>query len=114
RRGDAANAMRIAETEIGGDAQPGFVTASRALADPALWAQAKAEFDRVGHERTSWRFIRVLVPETEHDTATMLGDLDEMRQRGESSWHLLQWSPELAWLRRDPAFQGRLRDTGIL
>jgi len=39
--------------------------------------------------------------------------LDEVRQRSYSSWDLLLWTRDLAYLRRDPAFQAYLRRNGI-
>jgi hypothetical protein len=37
-----------------------------------------------------------------------------VRKRAYSSWDLLLWSEDLAYLRRDPAFQDYLRRSGIL
>lgn len=37
-----------------------------------------------------------------------------MRKRDYSTWDLLLWSRDLPYIRRHPAFQHYLRDTGIL
>ncbi|ANB16963.1 winged helix-turn-helix domain-containing protein [Dokdonella koreensis] len=113
-RGDLAGALRIAEADIASAPAAGFVATSRALADPALWPQAKAAFERAGQGTPAWSFLRVLAPDAGDDAAETIRQLDAMRHSGYSSWQLLLWSRDLAWLRRDPAFPAYLRDSGIL
>jgi TolB-like protein/DNA-binding winged helix-turn-helix (wHTH) protein/Flp pilus assembly protein TadD len=122
-RGAAADALRIAETEIAArehpserDAllAPGFVAASRALADSTLWPQATAEFDRLERDSGLWNVARVVVPDAAGHATKTTDHLVEARQRGYSSLGILLWAKDLAWLRRDPAFQHFLRDNGIL
>jgi hypothetical protein len=57
--------------------------------------------------------MRCRLPAPQH-AAEAIRQLDQARQRGQSSWHLLLWSRQLPWLRRGPAFQDYLRDSGIL
>ncbi|MEL1263490.1 winged helix-turn-helix domain-containing protein [Pseudoxanthomonas putridarboris] len=122
-RRDYAAALRIAERDIGApdhpDAYasrlaPGYVAASRALADPSLWPQAVAEFEKSEQSTGLTNFARVLTPDAPARAAYLIRELNQIRQRGYSSWDLLLWSKDLAFLRRDPAFQEFLRDNGIL
>lgn len=122
-RGDYAAALQVAESEIGSasfqDAYgaryaPGYVAASRALTDPTLWPEAMARFDQSERTTGLWNFARVLAPDAPDHAADYIRRLDEVRQRGYSTWDLLLWTSDLAWLRRDPAFQDYLRDNGIL
>ncbi len=57
-------------------------------------------------------FLRVLLPEPE--PAELIAELDLVRERSYSSWDLLLWTRDLAYLRQHPAFQDYLRDNGIL
>ena len=122
-RKDYAGALRIAEAEIGGpnhpDAYakrlaPGYVAASEALIDPSRWPLAVAEFKAYEKATGMANFSRVLVPGAADNAAPLIDDLNEVRQRGYSTWDLLLWTKDLAYLRRDPAFQRFLRDNGIL
>lgn len=122
-RNDLAGALRIAETEISApdhpDAHaaqlaPGYVAASRALIDPSLWPQAMTEFERFEQSTGLANFSRVLAPDAPDHAAALIHDLNRVRQRGYSSWDLLLWTEDLAFLRRDPAFQDFLRENGIL
>ena len=57
-------------------------------------------------------FTRVLAPGA--DPERMLTGLATVRRRSYSTWDLLVWTQDLAYLRRGPAFQRYLADTGIL
>jgi hypothetical protein len=57
-------------------------------------------------------FQRVLAPDA--DPAVLLPRLATVRKRNYSSWDLLVWTQDLAFLRQGPAFQRYLADTGIL
>jgi hypothetical protein len=57
-------------------------------------------------------FLRVLAPRP--DARVLIAGLDNVREREYSTWDLLLWTKDLAYLRRDPAFQDYLRDNGIL
>lgn len=122
-RGDFAEALRIAETEIGDprnpDAEaprlaPGYIATSKALLDPRLWPEAEAEYARLDHDGEVTAFFRIFAPDAPRHAARLIADFHEARLRGHGGWDLLLWTRDLAWLRRDPAFQDYLRDTGIL
>lgn len=59
-------------------------------------------------------FLRVLTPQAPTRTPELIAGLDEVRERSYSTWELLLWTKDLAYLRKDPAFQDYLRDNGIL
>ncbi|HJR74802.1 MAG TPA: hypothetical protein VJ806_14330 [Luteimonas sp.] len=59
-------------------------------------------------------FCRVLAPDAVAEAPELIARLDELRERSYSSWDLLLWTKDLAYLRRDPAFQAYLHDNGIL
>lgn len=122
-RKDYADALQIAETQIGAsdhpDAHaarlaPSYIAASRALLDPALWPQANVQFEQFERSTELTNFTRVLAPNAPKHAAELIHELNGVRQRGYSSWDLLLWTKDLAFLRRDPAFQDYLRDNGIL
>ena len=122
-RRDHVAALHIAEHELGSDPRldsmavllkPSYIAVSRALADPAVWPQAIAEMDRFERQTGIWNFSRVLAPGAAGSAAAIVGELDKVRRRAYSSWDLLLWTRDLAWLRADPAFQDYLRDNGIL
>lgn len=117
-RKDFAQALQIADTEIA--AAPAlaldaaFVATSHALLDPAAWPRAEAEFERSEREGLAWNFLRVFSPDADKDAGRAIRAIDALRRGELSSWQLLLWSRDLAWLRRDPSFQVYLRDSGIL
>ncbi len=122
-RKDYAGALRIAERDFGhedlhdteaGRLKASYVATSRALLDPAQWPLAEAEMRKFETETGLLNFNRVLMPDASRHAAELIGRLDELRERSYSSWDLLLWTRDLAYLRRDPAFQDYLRDNGIL
>lgn len=122
-RKDYAAAARIAERDLREDAlrdtgagrlQASYVATSRALIDPAHWPQAEQEMRKFEEETGLPNFNRVLMPDAAEHAAERIAELDVLREKSYSSWDLLLWTRELAYLRRDPAFQRYLRDNGIL
>jgi hypothetical protein len=119
-RGDLDAAQRLAESlgeNSPGDPnadglRPTYVAATRALRDPAQWPQAYAAMDAWEAKTGLMNFTRVLAPDA--DPAQMLTGLAMVRRRSYSTWDLLVWTKDLAYLRRGPAFQRYLADTGIL
>ncbi len=120
RRGEAAEALRLAHGfEAAGPPlaalAPSAVAVSRALADASLWPAALAEMRR--HEAAHpgrMAFARLLAPDAAARADTLAAQL--LASRGSDPWSvdLLLWSRDLAWLRRTPAFQAWLRDSGLL
>lgn len=122
-RKDYAAATRIAAQDFDDDAlhdtaagrlKASYVASSRALVDPAYWPQAEAEMRKFEAETGLLNFNRVLMPNASAHAAELIRKLDVLRERSYSSWDLLLWTKDLAYLRRDPAFQDYLRDNGIL
>ncbi len=92
--------------------KPAYVAVSAALIDPRKWPEAEAAMARTEQETGLMNFSRVLKPGA--DPATMLEGLTTARQRSYSTWDLLVWTRDLDFLRRGPAFEKYIRDTGIL
>ncbi|HEX7803772.1 MAG TPA: winged helix-turn-helix domain-containing protein [Pseudoxanthomonas sp.] len=122
-RKDYAEAARIAERDFGNETlrdieasrlKASYVASSRALVDPAYWPQAEAEMRAFEAKTGLLNFNRVLMPDASDHAAELIEKLDVLRERSYSSWDLLLWTKDLAYLRRDPAFQRYLRDNGIL
>ncbi len=122
-RRDYAAALREAEAydapgasdRYGVRLKPSSVLTARALADPALWPKAFAsmrQFERDNPGRMS--FGRVFMPDAPAHAPELIAGLADARRRSYSSYDLLLWTKDLAYLRRDPAFQAYLRDSGIL
>jgi TolB-like protein len=122
-RHDAAAALREAEAydapnasdNYGIKLKPSSVLTARALADPTLWPQATAsmrQYERENGGRMS--FGLVFAPDAPAHAPELIAGLAEARRRAYSSYDLLLWTRDLAFLRRDPAFQDYLRDSGIL
>lgn len=118
-RRDYVEAARVAEglgdsTHSNNDRlyRPSYVATTQALLDPARWPQAEAAMRASEGETGLMNFLRVLVPRA--NAAKLIAGLDVVRERSYSSWDLLLWTRDLAYIRRDPAFQDYLRDNGIL
>lgn len=120
-RHDLAEALRVAEQEIdASDAsyglllKPGYIAAARALVDPSLWPQALAASEQFERQTGRLNFVRLLAPDAPAHAAEFIPQLDQNRVNFTSTWDLLLWTKELGYLRRAPAFQDYLRDSGIL
>ena len=92
--------------------RPGYVAVSAALRDPRKWPQAETAVARTEQESGLMNFTRVLRPGA--DAAQMLAGLAGARKRSYSTWDLLVWTLDLDYLRRGPAFEHYIADTGIL
>jgi len=122
-RKDYAEATRIAERDFGnellrdteaGRLKASYTSTSKALVEPGYWPQAEAEMREFEEKTGLLNFNRVLMPDASKHAAELIQKLDVLRERSYSSWDLLLWTKDLAYLRRDPAFQAYLRDNGIL
>lgn len=122
-RRDYAGALRIAETEMGarddsdiyGDLlKPGHIAGSRALIDPVLWPRAIVAAREFEQKTGLMGFILLLAPDAPDHAPELIAKLNVARRLSYSSWDLLLWTKDLAYLRRDPAFQAYLKDSGIL
>lgn len=94
--------------------KPSYVATSHALRDPSRWPQAEAEMLISEQNSGLMNFLRVLTPQAPTHTPELIAGLDEVRERSYSTWELLLWTKDLAYLRKDRAFQDYLRDNGIL
>lgn len=92
--------------------KPSYVAVIRALRDPAHWPEARGILDASERDTGLTNFLRVFDPEAR--PADLIRGLVVTRERAYSSWDLLLWTRDLAHIRRDPAFDGYLRDAGIL
>jgi TolB-like protein/DNA-binding winged helix-turn-helix (wHTH) protein/Flp pilus assembly protein TadD len=92
--------------------RPAYIATARALLDPSQWPQARVAMARTEAASGLMNFLRVFDPQER--PAQLIADLDVVRQRSYSSWDLLLWTRDLAWLRRDPAFQDYLQRNGLL
>ena len=92
--------------------KPAYVAVSRALKDPTLWPLAEAPMRKFEQQTGLKNFLHVLSPDP--DAADLIARLEIVRERSYSSWDLLLWTKDLAFLRKDPAFQEYLRENGIL
>jgi tetratricopeptide (TPR) repeat protein len=88
-----------------------YLLASRALADPSFWPQARVAMAEFEQRTGLMNFLRALDPQ--RDTAAVIDGLDQVRRRSYSSWDLLLWTRDLEYLREDPAFQDYLHRNGI-
>lgn len=119
-RHDLPEARRIAESmdrvefaaEFARAIQPSYLAATDALSDPTQWPRATAEMRKWEQASGLMNFLRVLAPGQE--AAELIASLDKVRERSYSTWDLLLWTKDLAYLRQDPAFQDYLRENGIL
>jgi tetratricopeptide (TPR) repeat protein len=92
--------------------KPSYVAVTEALQDPSKWPQARAAMDETERTTGLVNFLRAFDPAT--DPSKFIRDLRVVRQRAYSTWDLLLWSRELAFLRKAPNFQEELRSSGML
>lgn len=93
---------------------PGYVATMRALSGAGSWADATAENRRFEQATGLFALLRVIEPDAPAHAPELVSGLERMRKGGYSTWDLVLWNPEYAFLRRDPAFQDYLRRNGIL
>ena len=120
-RGDLDQAAALADDmdqdNSRGDAyvyefKPSYVAAVAALRDPSHWPDTRKVFDDSERRTGLMNFLRVFDPQ--HPPALLVEGLDTTRRRAYSSWDLLMWTPHLARISSDPAFDAYLRRSGIL
>lgn len=93
---------------------PGYRAATQALQEPTHWPEATAVLHQFERDTGLFNFALVLAPDAPAQAAHLIAGLDSVRRSEHSSWDLLLWGKDLAYLRRDPAFQAYLRDNGML
>jgi TolB-like protein/DNA-binding winged helix-turn-helix (wHTH) protein len=93
---------------------PGYVATMRALTGKGSWAQADAENRKFEQDTGLFALLRVIEPDAPAHVPELIAGLESMRKGGYSTWDLVLWNKEYAFLRRDPAFQDYLRRSGIL
>lgn len=119
-RKDLSGAAAIAESMASADAageyerilKPSYVAVSKALVDPRSWPDARLAIRKTERLSGLMNFLSVFDPDAR--PSQLVDGLQVVRERSYSSWDLLLWTKDLAFLRRDPAFQDYLRRTGIL
>lgn len=92
--------------------KPSYVAVTEALQDPTKWPQARAAMDETERSTGLVNFLRAFDPAV--DPGKLMRDLRVVRRRSYSTWDLLLWSRELAFLRKDPSFQAELRSDGTM
>lgn len=113
-RRDFALATSLAASSDAG-MRPGYRALTLALNDASRWPAVEAEMRKLDADAFPLRLLRVLVPGTDAQAAASIAEMNDIRlRRGNLTWDLLLWTRDLAWLRRGPAFQAYLRDSGIL
>jgi TolB-like protein/DNA-binding winged helix-turn-helix (wHTH) protein len=109
-------AAALGEIDMGSDYDRqlahSYVATTRALRDPALWPAAEAAMRASEADSGLMNFLRIFLPGAH--AAPLIDGLDTVRRRSYSTWDLVLWNPETAFLRRDPAFDAYLRRSGIL
>jgi hypothetical protein len=93
---------------------PGYVATMRALTGQGSWVDAESEHRRFEHDTGLFALLRVLQPDAHAHAPELIAGLERMRKGSYSTWDLVLWEKEFAFLRRDPAFQDYLRRNGIL
>jgi TolB-like protein/DNA-binding winged helix-turn-helix (wHTH) protein len=116
-RGDLGAAATIADAidqsayDDAVSLEPAYAATTAALRDPRRWPAAVAAMEAWEAQSGHMNFLRVLVPGA--DPAPLLADLATTRRRSYSTWDLLVWTRDTAFLREGPAFQRYLADSGI-
>ena len=119
-RGHSEQALRAAQ-QMGSDPdatayeqqlRPSYIATSQALRDASQWPRARVAMAQTEAASGLMNFLRVFDPQAKPEQ--LIAGLDGVRQRSYSTWDLLLWTRDLAWLRRDPAFQQYLERNGLL
>ena len=93
---------------------PGYVATMRALTGQGSWADVDAENEKFERDTGLFALLRMIEPDAPTHASELIAGLERMRKGSYSTWDLVLWEKEFAFLRRDPAFQTYLRDNGIL
>lgn len=93
---------------------PGYAAATRALTGQGSWAEVDAENRKFEKDTGFFALLRMLQPDAPAHAPELIAGLEKMRKGSYSTWDLVLWEKEFAFLRRDPAFQDYLRHSGIL
>lgn len=119
-RKDYADAARLVEEGLGTNdpswpkLQPGYAAMTRVLAGQRPWADVEAESRKFEQDTGLFALLRVLQPDARARAPELIAGLERVRKGSYSTWDLVLWDKEFAFLRRDPAFQDYLRRNGIL
>lgn len=121
RRRDYTGALQLVEDRMAregnagsGALAPGLLAATQALVEPGRWPHARRAFDQFAREHGRWHFADVLSPDIHLRSAETIAQLDSARRNGQVFMGLLLWAGDTVALRRQPAFQDYLRNSGIL
>ena len=116
-RRDYATAARIAQA-LPSD-QPwrdSEMAAAAALQDPSRWLAVlpaiEASERSLRYGQVDYDFTRLLLPV--RDYRRDIAGLDAVQRAGYASYQWVLWQPESRELRRDPAFQAYLRNSGLI
>lgn len=115
-RRDYATAARIAQT-LPSDMpwRNSEIAAAAALQDPSRWPAVLPAIEiserSLSYGQVDYDFTRLLLPV--RDYRRDIAGLDAVQRAGYASYHWVLWQPESRALRRDPAFQAYLRDSGL-
>lgn len=116
-RRDYATAARVAQA-LPSDVpwRNSEIAAAAALQDPSRWPAVlpaiEASERSLRYGQVDYDFTRLLLPV--RDYRRDIAGLDAVQREGYASYHWVLWQPESRALRRDPAFQAYLRDSGLV
>lgn len=92
------------------------MAAAAALQDPSRWPAVlpaiEASERSLRYGQVDYDFTRLLLPV--RDYRRDIAGLDAVQRAGYASYQWVLWQPESRELRRDPAFQAYLRDSGLI
>lgn len=94
--------------------QPAYVATMRALQGQGSWADVDAANRRFERDTGLFALLRVIEPDAPDHAADLVDGLERMRKGSYSTWDLVLWEKEFAFLRRGQAFQDYLKRNGIL
>ena len=119
-RKDYAEAGKLVEEGLGANdaswpkLMPSYVAMMRAWAGQGSWAEVEAENLKFEQDTGLFALLRVLLPNAPAHAPELIIGLERMRKGSYSTWDLVLWEKEFAFLRQDPAFQDYLHRNGIL
>ncbi|MBS0215044.1 MAG: winged helix-turn-helix domain-containing protein [Proteobacteria bacterium] len=94
--------------------KPGYVATMRALTGQGGWADVDAANRKFEQDTGLFALLRVIQPDAPQHASDLIAGLERVRKGSYSTWDLVLWQKDFAFLRRDPAFQAYLKDNGIL